>query len=180
MSKQHNQTEFFSPFVHIPGKYEWCRIHSPSHGSFDTFIVIESTTDQPVTVYVNCKKGEAFMADRYPESRCIRVPRDALSLCASETDGLVSGCLKSKDGPVKEAFMMFLYDLDERPKATPYGGEAFRVWGSRWTCVGVDLERKAEVKGYVLSEKGETLLRNISGIVTAGSFGRIEEISSLS
>lgn len=174
MKRTDEQTEFYSPFVHIPGKYEWCRIHSPSHGSFDCFILIESTTDQAVTVYVNDDKGKAFMADRYPESRCYRVKVEQLRIAHNEEAAVVSGWLQSEEGPVQEASMIFRYDPKEVPVESSYGGESFSVWGSRWSCSGVDLERKALANGYVLSGDNEILLRNEPAVATAGSYGKIE------
>jgi len=175
LSKQQNQTEFFSPFAHIPGTYEWCRIHSPSHGSFDTFIVIETTTDKPVTVYVNDDRGEAFMADRYPESRCIRLDKEQLHLSSSMEGRQINGWLRAEEGPIREASMQFVCSEEALPQETRYGGSDFAVWGSQWTCSGVDLEIPARVDGRVLRESEEMVFRNEAAIITAGSYGLIEK-----
>ena len=167
------QTEFYSPFAHIPGRYEWCRIHSPSHGSFDTFILIETTTDAVVTVYVNSDRGEAFMADRYPESRCIRVGADDLVLASSADGRMVTGALSSSEGPVRDASMVFLASSDTSPKESSYGGEKFRVWGSRWACDGVDLEVRANCCGRLRLESDDRVFKDEEGIITLGSYGRI-------
>ncbi len=57
--------EFYAPFAHIEGKYEWCRIRTTTHGIFDTFILFPYS--EQVTVYVVDDAGEQFMRDRYPE-----------------------------------------------------------------------------------------------------------------
>ncbi len=174
MPEQKSQTEFYGPFAHIPGRYEWCRIHSPSHGSFDTFIVIETTTDARVTVYVNSENGEAFMADRYPESSCIRVSKDDLVLATSADGHMVTGSLSASEGPVRDASMVFLSPSEASVSESDYGGESFRVWGSRWACTGVDLELKALCNGRLKEESGEQIFKGEEGVITLGSYGRIE------
>lgn len=163
--------EFYAPFAHIPGRYEWCRILSVTHGSFDCFIVIHDGTDRPVTVYVNTEHGERFMRDRFPESRSIRVPADDLVIEAGE--GWLRGELRAQTGPVRTARMRF-QAVTTAPRATPYGGGDFPVWGSAWTCSGVDLELDARVEGAVRLEEREIDLDGDPAIVTLGSYGRLE------
>ncbi len=166
--------EFFAPFAHLPGRYEWCRIRSPTHGVFDCFIVLGESTAAPATVYVNGDAGAAFMADRYPESTCIRV--GARDLAITEADGgrRVEGLLRAAEGPVHAASMTF-QGGSEPPAQTEYGGGGFPVWGGRWTCWGVDLELAAHVTGEVLGADGRReRLDGVPGIVTLGSFGRLE------
>ncbi|HKK48267.1 MAG TPA: hypothetical protein VJ932_04180 [Alkalispirochaeta sp.] len=167
--------EFYAPFAHIPGRYEVARIHSPTHGSFDTVIVITTTTDAPVVVYVNSTAGERFMADRYPESTAIRVPSEALTLEGDPWSPVVGGRLISDEGPVHRMNLRFSITDDQvLPRAAPYGGENFSVWGSSFTCSGVDLEVPAAVSGEVESRQGHTeRWRAEPAIVTRGSFGAI-------
>ncbi len=168
--------EFFAPFAHVPGRYEWCRIRSPTHGVFDCFIVLGESTAVPATVYVDSGAGAAFMADRYPQSACIRVGAGDLRL--EELDGgrSVSGRLVADTGPVRRV------DLTLRggaalPRQSEYGGQGFPVWGSSWACWGVDLELDAEVAGAVVHADGhEERLDGAPGIVTLGSFGRLTPI----
>ncbi len=174
------QCEFYSPFAHIEGRYELCRIHSASHGSFDTFIVIQSTTDQPVCVYVNSPRGEAFMKERYPESRCIRLSPADLTLSASPEGRQVRGELKSTTGPLRRASLSFTADPDALPEEVPYGGEDFRVWGSDWSCSGLDLNVPARVQAEWEGDGEEFRLDDgpgeKSGILTLGSYGKIRRI----
>jgi hypothetical protein len=180
MEATQDQTEFYSPFAHIEGRYELCRIHSPSHGSFDTFIVVDTTTDRPVTVYVNSGNGEAFMNERYPESRCIRVPESNLVIQATPDNKIVHGLLKSTEGPVRNANLTFMVGEKSTPEELPYGGPDFQVWGSRWSCTGVDLNIPARVSADMELESGryECLdgKEQYSGIITAGSSGSIRKL----
>lgn len=158
--------EFFSPFCHIEGKYEWCRIRSPTHGMFNVFIELGASTQVPATVYVEDDAGESFMKDRYPESKCVRARRVTIS---EENGGYtVNGYLNS-DGPIKEAQMVFKAK-PKTPEQVPYGGDS--VWGSAFACEGVDLNLKALTKGMIRREEGiETLSQ--PGILTLGSFGKL-------
>lgn len=167
--------EFYAPFAHIPGRYELARIHSPTHGSFDTVIVIMTTTDRPVVVYVNSAAGERFMTERYPESTAIRVPPDALTLSGDAWSPTVAGELVAEEGPVRRMNLRFdLSDATVLPKAVPYGGDDFPVWGSRFTCSGVDLELPATLSGAVESAEGTVERWNGEpAVITRGSFGAI-------
>lgn len=183
--------EFFAPFAHVEGKYEWCRIRSPTHGVFDTFILIERS---PVVVYVNDDAGERFMKERYPECSTFRVAKDGLRI--EERDGglTVVGALSAKEGPVRAARMT----LQARPvlnapagasasspqaaavvpRQVPYGGLGHPVWGSkRWTCWGVDLALEGQATGAIEFAEGyATQLARERCIVTLGSFGRIASL----
>lgn len=166
--------EFFSPFAHIPGKYEWCRIHSSTHGSFDCFILLGSSTAVPPSVYVNADNGERFMRERYPESAVYRVAPGRLRLRASIDGCAVRGVLTAKTGPVRKAAMKFRADAAQLPAAIAYGGKDFPVWGGRWACEGVDLVREGRCEGSIRFSDGRTeTLKAESCAVTAGSFGRI-------
>ena len=79
--------EAFAPFAHIPNKYEICRIHSTTHGSFNCIIVIETTIYEPVTVYVASDNGSAFMADRFSQSQAILIPASQLKIETLTQDG---------------------------------------------------------------------------------------------
>jgi hypothetical protein len=60
------------------------------------------------------------------------------------------------------------------PKAVPYGGEGKPVWGSRWTCWGVDLTLDGHCDGKLAWADGRVEgLRGEACIVTLGSFARI-------
>ena len=163
--------EFFAPFAHVEGKYEWCRIRSPTHGVFDTFILIERT---PVVVYVNDEAGERFMKERYPECSTFRVAKDGLRI--EERDGglTVVGSLSAKEGPVRAA-RMTLQAKPGVPRQVPYGTLGQPVWGSkRWTCWGVDLALEGQATGAIEFAEGySTQLARERCIVTLGSFGRI-------
>lgn len=169
--------EFYAPFAHLPGRYEWARIHSTTHASFDCLIVIRGSTADPVTVYVASGAGERFMADRFPESETIVLAGADLSLRADESGvaRVVLGTMRSSAGPVREARMRFTAGAEAVPRATPYGGRDFPVWGSRWTCEGVDLELDALVEGYVDGPAAREEFSGAAGIVTAGSYGRLWE-----
>jgi hypothetical protein len=169
--------EFYSPFAHIPGRYEWCRIHSPTHGSFDTFILLEKSTSLPPWVYVNSPQGLRFMADRYPETRTFQA--EDLAIEGSPNGCIIEGRLRAAAGPVAFAEMRLTADYRDIPRAAPYGGGGFAVWGSRWSCAGIDLIREGRCDGTICFNPGEgfadEVLRAEPCVVTAGSFGRIRE-----
>jgi hypothetical protein len=166
--------EFFSPFAHVPGKYEWCRIHSPTHGSFDCFIVLGESTAVPPSVYVNSETGERFMADRYPESATFRIAPGRLRIRASADGRFVRGVLRAETGPVLRADLRFNAEPGTIPSAVPYGGAGFPVWGGQWACEGVDLALDGKCDGSIRFQDGSSeRLRNTPCIVTAGSFARI-------
>jgi hypothetical protein len=166
--------EFFAPFAHVPGKYEWCRIRSPTHGTVDCFILLGASTSVPATVFVNSVLGQQFMAERYPECTTIRVPPSDLTIAESGDGGTVTGKLRSSNGPVKEVDMTLRAPSTAVPRQVPYGGEGKPVWGGRWTCWGVDLVLDGSADGKILAADGKTTqLRGTPCIVTRGSFGRI-------
>jgi hypothetical protein len=166
--------EFFAPFAHVPGRYEWCRIRSPTHGVFDTFIVLGASTQVAATVYVNSALGLQFMAERYPECATIRVAPSGLALLESPDGRGLTGTLKADAGPVHAATMAIRAPGMALPKAVPYGGDGAPVWGSRWTCWGVDLALEATCDGSVLRADGKKeTLRAAPAILTLGSFGRL-------
>ncbi len=173
--------EFYAPFAHIPGRYEWATIHSPTHGSFDCFIVLHDGTHRPVTVYVNSDAGERFMADRFPESLALRVAPEALAIegCAGAlaSHRVVTGRLhaESRSGPVLSANMTFTAPGAAVPRAVPYGGSETGVWGSRYRCEGVDLELDASVDGFVeAAQEGQHTFDRAPGILTVGSYGALK------
>lgn len=168
--------EFFQPFAHVEGKYEWCRIRSPTHGVFDTFILLGS----PAIVYVAEAAGERFMRDRYPECQTYRVPEGALAIRETGVGQRVTGRLRASVGPVAEASMRFDTGASTVPRAVPYGGRGRPVWDSpRWTCWGVDLVLDATVEGRIRwRDQPETRLEGVPGLVTLGSFGRIAPLAS--
>src|ERR1041385_1111401 len=166
--------EFFAPFAHVPGKYEWCRIRSPTHGVFDCFIVLGKSTSHAATVYVNSVLGAAFMAERYPECVAVRVPPSALTLHESADGASVTGKLKSESGPLREAEMTLRAPATAIPAQVPYGGEGKPVWGGRFTCWGVDLNLEGHAEGRLVWADGRNeSLRGEPCVVTRGSFGRI-------
>lgn len=166
--------EFFAPFAHVPGKYEWCRVRSPTHGVFDCFILLGASTADAATVYVNGTLGAAFMADRYPECRTVRVPPGGLRIDESPDGATVTGLLRSPAGPLREADMTLRAAAATVPRQVPYGGDGRPVWGSRWTCWGVDLVLDASADGRLVWEDGRTqALRAVPAVVTRGSFGRL-------
>jgi len=168
--------EFFAPFAHVEGKYEWCRIRSPTHGVLDTFILVGET---PVVVYVNGTEGERFMADRYPETLCYRVPKASLRIRESADGRTVEGFLRATVGPVRRAAMTLQAKGDAVPRDVPYGGKGKPVWGSqRWTCWGVDLVLDALADGRVeWNDRGVDELKRTPALVTLGSFGRIAPLA---
>jgi hypothetical protein len=86
--------EFYGPFAHLPGRYEWCRLHTATHGSFDSFIVLGASTRDPATVYVASAAGQAFMRERFAACTTIRVPPDALRIRQSYDGRTVTGRLQ--------------------------------------------------------------------------------------
>ena len=170
--------EFFAPFAHVPGKYEWCRIRSPTHGVFDTFIVLGASTQVSATVYVNSALGAQFMADRYPECAMVRVAPNGLSMQEAPDGRSLTGALKADAGPVREARMTIRAPGMALPRPMPYGGDGASVWGSRWTCWGVDLALEATCDGTILREDGKKeQLRATPAILTLGSFGRLAPLA---
>lgn len=170
--------EFFAPFAHVPGKYEWCRIRSPTHGILDCFIVLGKSTSHAATVYVNSVMGAAFMAERYPECTTLRVAPSGLSIQESTDGATVTGKLRSADGPLKEADMTLRAPGTAIPRQVPYGGEGKPVWGSRWTCWGVDLVVDGHADGKLVWQDGRAeQLRGVPCIVTRGSFGRLAPLA---
>ncbi len=174
-SKDEVVYEFFHPFVHIEGRYEWCRILSPTHGAFNVFIVLGESTSRPATVYVDQDAGEHFMRDRYPTSDVIRVDAGRLLIDRANDGFEVTGSILADEGPVKQAFMRFIADPDQLPRQVPYGGDGAPIWGEEGrTCWGVDLVVDAEVEGVVALRDGEEeSMTGEPGILTIGSFGRI-------
>ncbi len=170
--------EFFHPFAHIEGRYEWCRIISPTHGAFDVFIVLGATTSEPATVYVKDDAGERFMAERYGPCTTIRVPDDDLSIGTSDDGYTVQGRIRAMDGPIREATMTFRAERGTIPRQVAYGGENAPIWGeAKRTCWGVDLVLDATVDGEIVDAANtREELRGTTGIVTMGSFGRIGPI----
>ncbi len=164
--------EFFAPFVHIPGKYEACRIRSPTHGVFDCFIVLGPTTSDAATVYVNSAQGSAFMSQRYPECTTIRVQARGLRLGERRGGLSVAAALDATQGPVRKARLTFAAKAGI-PTAVPYGGEGTPVWGSRFTCWGVDLVLKGQATGSIMAADGHKQRIATPCIVTLGSFGRL-------
>lgn len=168
--------EFFAPFAHIPGRLEWCRIRSPTHGVFDTCIVLGDSTADAATVYVNDDSGEAFMAERYPECTTIRVHAGDLRMRESP-DGRRLHCrLVAHEGPLRRAEVAFLAQ-GRVPRQTPYGGQGRPVWGSRYTCWGVDLEYDAELHGILRWEDEREVLSGTPGILTVGSCAKITPLA---
>lgn len=166
--------EFFAPFAHLPGRIEWCRIRSATHGVFETLVVLGKSTAHPAMVYVNSSLGAAFMAERFPECTTVRVPPSGLSIAESGDGRTVTGSLKAGDGPLREAQMTLRADPAAIPKTVPYGGEGQPVWGSRWTCWGVDLALDGHADGRLAWADGRVEpLRGEPCIVTLGSFGRL-------
>ncbi len=166
--------EFYAPFAHIEGKYEWCRLRTTTHGVFDTFILFPYS--QQVTVYVRDEAGERFMQDRFPE--CDTYHR-ALRLTIQEADGgrTVEGTLAAEVGPVREVTMRYAV-FDGLPKAVEYGGPGQPVWNSqRFACWGVDLNLEARAVGHIRwHDQRIERLEDVLAIVTVGSFGRITPI----
>src|ERR1051326_372296 len=90
--------EFFAPFAHLPGRVELCRIRSPTHGVFDTCIVLGASPAVPATVYVNSTLGAAFLAERYPECTAVRVAPSGLTVAESADGRTVTGTLRAEAG----------------------------------------------------------------------------------
>ncbi len=164
--------EFFGPFAHLPGRLEWCRIRSPTHGVFDTCIVIDRTTSDPVTVYVDSDQGERFMAERFPGCTAIRVPAGAMTLQESDGGHRLHCRLAAKSGPLRNADMTFKATPGV-PRQVAYGGEGKPVWGSAYTCRGVDLELDAAVRGELVWATGPEDVAGTPGILTLGSMGEL-------
>jgi hypothetical protein len=166
--------EFFAPFAHVPGRFEWCRVRSPTHGVFDLFIVLGASTSVPATVYHASDAGARFLAERYPE--CGRFAAHELRI-AEEKDGWSLACrLRAEHGPVRAADMRF--DAEPCvPRQVPYGGQGEPVWGSRFTCWGVDLAAEARVAGSVDGPHGRERVEG-PGVLTLGSFGRIAPLAA--
>lgn len=166
--------EFFAPFAHVPGKYEWCRIRSPTHGILDCFILLGASTSEPATVYVNSDAGARFMRERYPECATHRVPVYDLHLGESDDGRVLDARLAAKAGPVREASMRLAALPGAVVRDVPYGGTGQPVWGGRFTCWGVDLNLEARADGFVHFADGRRdELRAAPAIVTQGSFARI-------
>jgi hypothetical protein len=171
--------EFYSPFFHIPGRYEWCTIHAEQYGSFSCFIVIHSTTEAPVTLYLAADNGLRFMKERFPESTVIQVAEDALQIeMITTTDA--RGSLAASEGPVRNAHMEFSVSDSASAIASTYGAPDFAVWGSRFSCEGVDLELGATVTGSLTRADGtQERFDGTDGVLTLGSFGRLQERADL-
>lgn len=165
--------EFFAPFAHIEGRYEWCRIRSPTHGVFDVFIVLGATTAEAATVYVNSVLGQAFMQERYPECTTVRVAPGALRIEESADGCTVRGRLAADEGPVHDADLELVASPQQIPRQVPYGGTGAPVWGSRYTCWGVDLVLDGKAIGHVNGPEREERFQGEPCLVTVGSFGRI-------
>lgn len=165
--------EFFSPFAHVPGKFEWCRIRSPTHGVFDVFIVLGTSTEVAATVYVNSSLGASFMAQRYPECTTFVVPPAGLKLDEAPDGRSVSGRLEAAQGPLRRVAMTISAPAGVLPRAAAYGGNGRPVWGSRFTCWGVDLVLAGVAKGQLETADGKKVVVQEPAVVTLGSFGRL-------
>ena len=165
--------EFYAPFAHVEGKYEWCRLRTTTHGVFDTFILFPYS--KQVTVYVHDEPGERFMRDRFPECDTFRALR--LTLHEQDEGHIVEGALAAEVGPVQEAMMRFIASSG-LPKAVEYGGSDKPVWNSQhFSCWGVDLNLEARAVGHVRWHDARLeRLEDVPAIVTMGSFGRITSI----
>ncbi|HUR67677.1 MAG TPA: hypothetical protein VM370_00395 [Candidatus Thermoplasmatota archaeon] len=169
--------EFFAPFAHVPGRYEWCRIRSPTHGVFDTFVVLDPVRGPSgaAIVYVSHDWGAKYMKERYPECEAHLVNMGDLRIEERDNGRTVIGDLKARAGPVKTVRMTFTAPGGATPRQVPYGGRGEPVWGSkRFTCWGVDLVLDATVTGVV--EKSEGFVEQLNrapALLTLGSFGRI-------
>ncbi len=118
------------------------------------------------------------MASRYPESRCCRVPAECLSITASaeglRTEGVLDVPQSARsDGPVSRARMVFEAEPHAVPEEKHYGSSRFTVWGSKWSCTGVDLELKARVSGLIILKEKEEVFDKTQGIICLGSYGDI-------
>ncbi|HEV8360775.1 MAG TPA: thiamine diphosphokinase [Candidatus Thermoplasmatota archaeon] len=165
--------EFFAPFAHVPGKYEWCRLRSPTHGVFDCFILLGATTSAPATVYVSSEAGSRFLRERFPRCAAHRVPVFDLGLREEDDGRTVIGMLRASAGPVREVDLRFTAQPGA-PTQAAYGGEGQPVWGSALACWGVDLNLPARAVGHVLFADGRRdALDGAAAIVTLGSFGRL-------
>lgn len=168
------QYEFFAPFAHVPGRYEWCRIRSPSHGALDCFILLDTSTAVAATVYVGNDAGARFMADRYPECTTFRA---RLRLRESRDGRTVRGRMRAAAGPLRFARMSLRAARDVKAKQVAYGGTGAPVWGSRWTCWGVDLNLEARADGRLRWRDGRReRLHGEAAVVTMGSFGRLAPV----
>lgn len=168
--------EFFAPFAHVPGRYEWCRVRSPTHGVFDTFILLGAAGPAaPAVVYVASDAGERFMRDRYPECETHKVGMGDLRLEERDAGRTLLAELRARSGPVRLAKMTFSAPGGAMPRAVPYGGKGEPVWGSkRFTCWGVDLVLDAVATGALERAEGFVEpLQRVPAILTLGSFGRI-------
>ena len=166
--------EFFSPFAHVEGRYEWCRIRSPTHGVFDTMILL---AERPCTVYVGAENGLRFMRDRFPE--CVSLPA-RIKIRESAGGTTVKGALKADAGPLKSATMTLQATPGQAPRHVPYGGKGEGIWGSpRFTCWGVDLVVDGRADGkLVWRDREATRLANEPALITLGSFGRIAPMTA--
>jgi hypothetical protein len=167
------RVEFYSPFAHIPDRYEVCRIHAEGYGSFDVFILIEESTARPVTVYVHSDTGSRFMAEQYPRSACIQLLPEALRIQATGEGRGVACELDAETGPLRSARLHFEAAADAVPEAAGYGGREFHVWGSRYYCRGVDLNVLATVTGSLTMADGSVEEIDQTGIIALGSVGII-------
>ena len=167
--------EFYAPFAHIEGKYEWCRIRTTTHGTFDTFIMFPYS--KQVKVYVRDEAGARFMYDRYPECDTYHALR--ITIEEADQSHTVEGVLEAEVGPVR-AVTMRIAALGGSPKAMEYGGPDQPVWNSqRFTCWGVDLNLEARAAGQIRwHDQRLERLEDVPAIVTLGSFGRITSIST--
>jgi len=168
--------EFFAPFVHVPGRYEWCRVRSPTHGVFDAFIVLSPAgTSGPAKVYVGNDHGLKFMKDRYPECETHLAAPGDLRIEERDAGRTVVCNLRARAGPVKTVKMTFQAPGGAIPRNVPYGGKGEPVWGSKkWTCWGVDLVLDAAATGAIEWAEGYVEpLNRVPAIVTLGSMGRI-------
>ena len=161
--------EFYAPFAHIEGKYEWCRIRTTTHGTFDTFILFPYS--KKVIVYVCDDSGERFMHERYPECDTFRAEQLTIQEDAHHT---VEGALLAAVGPVREATMRFVASHD-LPRSVEYGGTQQLVWNStRFACWGVDLIVDAQAAGQIRWDNQQLeALDGVPAVVTLGSMGRI-------
>ncbi|HVL88467.1 MAG TPA: hypothetical protein VM681_10770 [Candidatus Thermoplasmatota archaeon] len=168
--------EFYAPYAHVPGRFEWIRLRTRTHGTFDAFVLLPADANAAPDVFVNSDDGSDFLHERFPEARAWRVPERALRIDERDAGRTVAGRLRSEDGPLREADMVLSVPIREPPQTVRHGGEGAPRWGSKqWTGWGVDLALRATAAGTIrwAERHRPEDLRAVPAVVTLGSFRRI-------
>lgn len=164
--------EFYGPFAMVDDLIEFVHIVSPTHGEFDTALLLEP---RPPQIYVASDAGERFLRERYPNARAFRVAAHELLLESLDHGRALVCDLTARDGPFRRLSVLVRAERDAR--YTPERYEAKGVWGSPGlACLGVDIRLAARASGRIEWADGRIEAVDRRAVLFRGSYGKIQPI----